>query len=112
LWKVLIASLGGVVLSAWIAAVLKGMKGGASVLFLAVFVGGLAAGFLATQSLFRLGRRRKLGDAEPAPPSPPSANLVWESIKTLWGFWMFFLKLLVGALLWGLCFAGFVRLGA
>jgi hypothetical protein len=108
LLSVFLASSLGLLGTAYAAAVVRGKHGIAPLLFLLAFAGGLAAGFLAVQSAFRLGRSMRKG-YDPAEASGPSANLLWESVKTLWGFGMFVLKALLGGILWSLLFVLFQR---
>ena len=87
--------------SAWGFSAVKGTKGTGPLLGMAALGVGIVAGFLTVQSAFRLGRATRSG-YDPAAAVGPSSNLLWESVKTLWGMGMFLLKLLLGGLLWTL----------
>ena len=97
-----IATLGLLAGTAWVAATVRGMHGTAPLVFMACLGTGVAAGFHAVQSAFRLGRSMRPG-YDPHPAEVPTPNLLWESAKTLAGMGGFMLKLLVGAFLW-MCF--------
>jgi hypothetical protein len=106
---VLLFSGGLTALSARVAAILRADGvGGSPFFFLLCFVAGLVAGFRTVQAAFRLGRAMRSG-YDPEARDGPTANLLWESVKTVWGLGMFALKVVLGFVLWSVFFVLFQK---
>jgi cation transporter-like permease len=95
--------------TAWLGALFRvGRPSGSAFLFLLCFIVGLVAAFQTVQSAFRLGRSMRSG-YDPDARADPSSNLLWESVKSVWGLGMFVLKAALGFVLWAVLLVLFER---